>query len=75
MFLARLFLMCKLFCIPETQRFFFVPLTFVNYILNTLKSTVLTIIGGASDMARKEREIKIVYKEDITSVLHYKLNK
>ena len=33
------------------------------------------IIGGASDTARKEREIEIVYKVDIASVLRHKLNK
>ena len=33
------------------------------------------IIGGASDTAGKEREIEIVYKVDIVSVLRHKLNK
>ena len=33
------------------------------------------IIGGASDTAGKEREIEIVYKVDIASVLRHKLNK
>ena len=33
------------------------------------------IIGGASDTSGKEREIEIVYKVDIASVLRHKLNK
>ncbi len=33
------------------------------------------IIGGASDTAGKEREIEIVYKVDIASVLRHKLSK
>ena len=33
------------------------------------------IIGGASETAGKEREIEIVYKVDIASVLRHKLNK